>query len=109
MSQSEIVPDSPPPANVDTAIVGTKRCVSCATRRSAVRTARGAASAPGALGPHAVNRCTREIGVRLAFGARRDTILRMVVGDALRLAAIAAHVPARRAAAVDPIVVLRCE
>ncbi|MGH9370682.1 MAG: FtsX-like permease family protein, partial [Vicinamibacterales bacterium] len=36
-----------------------------------------------------VNRRTRDIGVRLAFGARRDTILRMVVGDALRLAGIA--------------------
>ena len=100
-----------------------------------------------------VNRRTREIGVRLAFGARQDTILRMVVGDALRLAAVAlvvgvplslavgyslraflfgvtptdpaalagaclvltiatlvaACLPARRAAAVDPIVALRCE
>jgi len=36
-----------------------------------------------------VNRRTREIGVRLAFGARRATVLRMVVGDALRLTAVA--------------------
>jgi predicted permease len=100
-----------------------------------------------------VNRRTREIGVRLAFGAGRDSILRMVVGDALRLAAVAlgvgvplsiavgyalraflfgvtptdpsalagaclvltiatllaAYLPAKRAAAVDPIVALRCE
>jgi predicted permease len=98
-----------------------------------------------------VNRRTREIGVRVAFGATRETILRLVVGDALRLAALAlvfgvplslaagyslraflfgvrptdpvtlvgaclvltvatllaAYLPARRAAAVDPIGALR--
>ena len=36
-----------------------------------------------------VSRRTREIGVRLAFGARGGTILRMIVGDALRLTAVA--------------------
>jgi predicted permease len=102
---------------------------------------------------YTVNRRTREIGLRLAFGARPGTILRMVVGDALRLAAVAlvvgvplslaigyalraflfgvtptdptalagaclvltivtllaSYLPARRAAAVDPVVALRCE
>jgi predicted permease len=35
---------------------------------------------------HAVARRTREIGVRLALGAQRATVLRMVISDALRLA-----------------------
>ena len=102
---------------------------------------------------YAVSRRTRELGVRLAFGAQRASLLRMVLGDALKLAGfglalgvplallscsslaaflfdvtpmdpaafagaaivltgsvlVAAYIPARRAAAVDPIRALREE
>jgi predicted permease len=102
---------------------------------------------------YGVRRRTREIGIRVAFGADRHAVLAMIVGDALKLVALgiavgvpialaggywlraflfgvdpvdpaslaaacavlalaallAAYIPARRAAAVDPLVALRWE
>jgi ABC-type antimicrobial peptide transport system permease subunit len=106
----------------------------------------------GLLSHHVAQR-TREIGVRMALGARTSDVVRMVVGEGLRLtgigvalgvvaalattrvlgsllfgvrpidasiftvvscglvaiAVLASYLPARRAAAVDPMVALRTE
>ena len=106
----------------------------------------------GLLSHHVAQR-TREIGVRMALGARMSDVVRMVVGEGLRLtgigvalgivaalattrvlgsllfgvrpidasiftvvscglaaiAVLASYLPARRAAAVDPLVALRTE
>ena len=54
----------------------------------------------------------REIGIRIALGAQNGALKRKFVGRGLALAAAAAaasYVPARRAAAVDPVESLRAE
>ena len=76
---------------------------------------------------YTVTRRTREIGVRIALGANRPRVLRMVVGGGMGLvvvglllgtaaaltlagaALVACLVPAWRAARIDPAVTLRNE
>jgi ABC-type antimicrobial peptide transport system permease subunit len=43
---------------------------------------------------YAVSQRTREIGIRLALGAEKNTILRMVIGEGLRLAGVGVAVGA---------------
>ena len=54
-----------------------------------------------------VSERTHEIGIRLALGATRGTILQMILRQGLALAA--SYIPAMRAMRVDPLVALRYE
>jgi ABC-type antimicrobial peptide transport system permease subunit len=60
-----------------------------------------------------VNARTREIGIRIALGARAGAVVRMVLRQGVALAVVgailAAYLPARRAARMDPNMALRAE
>jgi putative ABC transport system permease protein len=68
---------------------------------------------------HSVAARTHEIGIRMALGAERGDVMRMVLRRAMTLAAVAialsavafaaGWIPARRATKVDPLVALRYE
>lgn len=61
---------------------------------------------------YTVTRRSTEMGIRLAMGAGRGEVLRMVLADAGKLVTIglvASYIPALRASRLDPIKVLRDE
>ena len=52
---------------------------------------------------------TGEIGLRMALGAQRSTVVRLIVREGMTVALAACSVPARKASAVDPMIALRGE
>jgi ABC-type antimicrobial peptide transport system permease subunit len=52
---------------------------------------------------YSANRRTREIGIRVALGAQRSNVLRMMVVEGLRLAAVGIVIGLLFAAAVTPL------
>ncbi len=58
---------------------------------------------------HAVGRRTREIGIRIALGARPASVLAVVLRQVVAVGFAACWVPARRASRVDPLIALRTE
>lgn len=58
---------------------------------------------------YSVAQRTREIGLRVALGAARWHIFRLILQQGMRAAALGIYIPARRAIQVDPMVALRSE
>lgn len=56
-----------------------------------------------------VTQRTHELGVRIALGAQRGQVVRLVMRGALRTAVVASVWPAWRATRLDPLLALRAD